>query len=144
MHNAGPVEVVDRHRDPEPISPATTLCWHPMPSTEASWCPRPTGGPNWRQRRSASARLVLNRHHQPRQTAPSRRFPGLNASSGSSKSTLDCIQSAAVSYASLPPSTQPDVIQKILDHVHQQQAPPRQPPRRVTGPITSEIQFDAL
>ena len=40
--------------------------------------------------------------------------------------------------------TQPDVIQKILDHVHQQQAPPRQPPRRVTGPITSEIQFDAL
>ena len=37
----------------------------------------------------------------------------------------------------------PNVIQKILDHVHQQQAPPRQPPRRATGPITSEIQFDA-
>ncbi len=40
--------------------------------------------------------------------------------------------------------TQPDVIQKILDHVHQQQAPPRQPPGRVNGPITSEIQFDAI
>ncbi len=40
--------------------------------------------------------------------------------------------------------TEPDVINKILDHVHQPQAPPRQPPRRVTGSITSEIQFDAL
>jgi hypothetical protein len=40
--------------------------------------------------------------------------------------------------------TRPDVIQKILDHVHQQQAPPRQPPHRVDGPITCEIQFDAI
>ena len=40
--------------------------------------------------------------------------------------------------------TQPDVINKILDHVHQQQAPPRQPPGRVHGPITTEIQFDAI
>ena len=40
--------------------------------------------------------------------------------------------------------TQPDVIQKILDHVHQQQAPPRLPPSRVNGPITSEIQFDSI
>ncbi len=39
--------------------------------------------------------------------------------------------------------TEPNVIQKILDHVLQQQAPPRQPPIRATGPITSEIQFDA-
>ena len=40
--------------------------------------------------------------------------------------------------------TQPDVINKILDHVHQQQAPPRQPPGRVHGPTTTEIQFDAI
>ncbi len=40
--------------------------------------------------------------------------------------------------------TQPDVIQKILDHAHQQQAPPRAPPARVNRPITSEFQFDAL
>jgi len=39
--------------------------------------------------------------------------------------------------------TRPDVIQKILDHVHQQQAPPKQP-RRVNGSMTSEIQFDAI
>lgn len=39
--------------------------------------------------------------------------------------------------------SQPDVIQKILDHVHQQQAPPGHPPGRVNGPLTSEIQFDA-
>ena len=37
---------------------------------------------------------------------------------------------------------QPGVIQKNLDHVHQQQAPPRQSPSRVYGPITTEIQFD--
>jgi hypothetical protein len=36
------------------------------------------------------------------------------------------------------------MIQKILDHVHQQQAPPRQPPARVNGPVTTEIQFDAM
>ncbi len=40
--------------------------------------------------------------------------------------------------------TQPEVIQKLLDHVQQPQAPPRQPPIRVNGPITSEIQFDAI
>lgn len=39
--------------------------------------------------------------------------------------------------------TQPDVIQMIMDHVHRQQAPRRQPPAGVNGPITSEIQFDA-
>ncbi len=38
--------------------------------------------------------------------------------------------------------TEPNAIQKILDHVHQQQAPPRLPPSRVYGPITTEIQFD--
>ncbi|MCZ6658060.1 MAG: transposase [Gammaproteobacteria bacterium] len=38
--------------------------------------------------------------------------------------------------------TESNVIQKILDHVHLQQAPPRQPPGRVYGPITTEIQFD--
>ena len=38
---------------------------------------------------------------------------------------------------------QPGVIQKILDHVHQQQAPPRHPPGRVSGSISTEIQFDA-
>ena len=40
--------------------------------------------------------------------------------------------------------TQPEVIQKLLDHVQQPQAPPRQPPIRVNGSITSEIQFDAI
>ncbi|NOX52824.1 MAG: hypothetical protein GXP16_20165 [Gammaproteobacteria bacterium] len=40
--------------------------------------------------------------------------------------------------------TTPDVIRKILDHVHQQQAPPGKPPARVSGPITSKIQFDAM
>ena len=39
--------------------------------------------------------------------------------------------------------TEPNAIQKILDHVHQQQAPPRQRPGRANGPIISEIQFDA-
>ena len=38
--------------------------------------------------------------------------------------------------------TEPNAIQQILDHVHQQQAPPRLPPSRVYGPITTEIQFD--
>ena len=40
--------------------------------------------------------------------------------------------------------TEPDVIRKILDHVHQQQAPPRQPPGRVRSPFNAEIQFDAI
>ena len=40
--------------------------------------------------------------------------------------------------------TQPEVIQKLLDHLQQPQAPLRQPPIRVNGPITSEIQFDAI
>jgi hypothetical protein len=40
--------------------------------------------------------------------------------------------------------TQPDVIQKILDHAHQQQAPPRKPPDRASGPINTRIQFDAV
>jgi len=39
--------------------------------------------------------------------------------------------------------TQPDVIQKVLDHAHQQQAPPRKPPGRASGPINTRIQFDA-
>jgi hypothetical protein len=40
--------------------------------------------------------------------------------------------------------TQPDVIQKILDHVHQQQAPPRKPPGRASRPINTRIQLDAI
>jgi len=40
--------------------------------------------------------------------------------------------------------TAPDVIRKILDHVHQQQAPPRQSPGRVRGPFNAEIRFDAI
>ncbi len=38
--------------------------------------------------------------------------------------------------------TQPDVIQKILEHVHQQQAPPRQPPARTQGNHTALDQVD--
>ena len=40
--------------------------------------------------------------------------------------------------------TQPGVIHKILDPVHLQQVPPRQLPGRVSGPITTEFQFDAI
>ena len=40
--------------------------------------------------------------------------------------------------------TQPDVIEKVLDHAHQQQAPPRKPPDHASGPINTRIQFDAV
>ena len=39
--------------------------------------------------------------------------------------------------------TQPEIIHKILDHVRKPQAPPRQPPGRVSGPTTAEMNFDA-
>jgi hypothetical protein len=31
-----------------------------------------------------------------------------------------------------------------IPHHHQQQVPPRQPPARVNGPVTTEVQFDAM
>lgn len=39
--------------------------------------------------------------------------------------------------------TQPDVIHKILEHVHEQQAPPGQPPARTNANPTALEQFDA-
>ncbi len=130
--------------DHGPISPATMVFWHPMPSTANSWCPHPTGA----QRKNASTGSKLDQSPPSipieKPTIPVAPLSWAERLKRVFKIDIELCPRCGGKLRVIAAITQPDAIQKILDHVHQQQAPPSKPPGRVSGPINTQIQFDAI